>query len=291
MLSHQEISELISNSAEGLPYTVKALVLELTKSLDIESGIIEIDSLQRLVRDMWVERTQGRKVEEVKKETIRSYLRTMHKCSRGLIQVITTKDKKIQVFFPLIKKAYENFVAQNKEYSDTPNNKNKGNLEQTRAVASQVVKTDTTQKANSSAPLDINNKNINKKINISNRFPVSVGFMPNPETISKAVELELHNVLEQAEIDRFITWNTTRNTEHTEDYWQHHYLNWLKNSATYQASKEQDNGTCTKPISTNSPQYEAETAAIDCYAMQKAELEAWVYEDCEEESAHYQIVV
>lgn len=244
MLSHNEISELISNSAEGLPYTVKALVLELTKSLDIESGIIEVDNLQRLVRDMWVERVQGRKVEEIKKETIRSYLRTMHKCSRGLIQVTTSKDKKIQVFFPLVKKAYENFVAQNKEYSDTSNNKNKENLGGTRAVASQATKTDTTQRANSSAPKAPINKIINK--NINKKISMWLEFEPTEVTVETSMLAGYSIEFIQTETQRFIKWNLNNNSQYTVQEWQEIFIVWLSKTSTYNELKQINNQPNTR---------------------------------------------
>lgn len=260
MLSHKEISELISNSAEGLPYPVLALILKIQKGLNEETGIIEIDSLQKLQHDMWVERVQGRKVEEIKKETIRSYLRTMHKCSRGLIQVTTSKDKKIQVFFPLVKKAYENFVAQNKEYSDTSSNKNKENLGRTRAVASQAIKTDTTQRANSSAPKTPINKIINK--NINKKISMWLEFEPTEVTIETSLLAGYSIEFIQTQTQRFIKWNLNNNSKYTAQEWQEIFILWLSKTSTYNELKEINNQPNTRKTrnaerSANKKQYKS----------------------------------
>ncbi len=238
MLSIQEISELISNSTEGLPYPVLALILKIQKGLNEKTGIIEIESLQRLQREMWVERVQGRKVESVKKETIRSYLRTMHKCSKGLIQVTTTKHKKIQVFFPLVKKAYENIVVQNKEYAQNKTSKTTDILIPARRIEVKKQEDGATHSLKLSASNAPINKNINK--NINKKISIWVEFERSETTIEASLLAGFNLEFIEEQTQRFINWNLANESKYSVLEWQSVFRLWLENTAKYNTKQQQE---------------------------------------------------
>ena len=239
---------IVKKSTEGLPRKVKAAILSVLDTLDHKTGLAEVPSLQLLVRDLWEEKTNGRKVEPISKDTIRSYLKTMNLCSNGLIQV-TSKNKKISVYFPLIEQEYKNSLKQDKETAETNANKTKKKPVNTNVSCNLGIKETAMQtskeSANHSSELYINkNKIINK--NINNKISIWLEFEPVTETTNASLTAGHSLSFIKSETQRFIRWNLTSKSKYTPTEWQNVFLLWLEKTAKYNSQKEQEQTTTRK---------------------------------------------
>jgi hypothetical protein len=217
------------------------MIKSLISMASPENGIITNISYRVLSDLLTVTPTQGRKdCGTPKKETIRSYLRTIEKqCGEHF--KVTTVGQSLRIEFPTLPAIYARHFENTEVYTDE--NMDEYTLETEAGIDDGVLFDDVKRKEEStqvytasSVNSPVKKNNIKNKTNkhtneIQNSFsscrkPISRDFYPSEELIELALEKGLMKVTSDVEIKRFINYNLGQAT-----LWANYdfvFLNWLE---------------------------------------------------------------
>jgi hypothetical protein len=224
----------IESCFTGLPHAHTTLMKSLITRANPSTGMVENLSYRDLAMLLSIDHVPGRKGAGIpKKETIRSYLRTIAENFPDSFKMIT-QGQKLKCQFTTLPKIYARFFALDKAYTDKEDGKTTQafiepieNIEETNEtdLFFGIVQTVEPPIASTKkGPV----KNINNKTNNNNnkkKSPIADDFVPTTETIARANALGYTNATNLAEIQAFIDHNKA-----TGSLWADFnpiYLRWL----------------------------------------------------------------
>ena len=231
----------MSEVIKGLPHLHRSLFLSLLLMANPETGIAENLSYRDLALLLEVEPAPGRKGAGIpKKETIRSYLRTLNEKFPDDFKLIT-QGQKLRIQFLKMPSIYASFFVSEEEYTDKVGDstaQNEANVLDFKDNIDNASLPDKTIERPISPICNINNKQTNKQTRVDNFFTrknIETDFYPNDETIETAHALGLLRVTDEAEINAFIAYNLEKNTLWSD--FNPIYLQWLKQGLWYQTKQ------------------------------------------------------
>lgn len=235
----------------GLPHAHTTLIKSLITLADPNTGMVENLSYRDLAMLLSIDHAPGRKGAGIpKKETIRSYLRTIADSCVDDFRLIT-QGQKLKCQFTTLPRIYAHFFTSEKVYTDirdvshtqypSENTKEIYEIEWNgrgdHAVDQSIYSSDKEPVKNINILTNKHNKQTQTADFKNCKQPISPDFYPTQETINLALANGLTNVLNLNEIQKFIKYNIDYNCQWAD--FNPIFIRWLERDMEYQQTKQQ----------------------------------------------------
>lgn len=251
------LSAYKSNLA-GLPSFCRLVMYEVFEYIDLQSGTISINSLEKLaIDDFKVDPLRGRQKENINGDTIRNAFRTIKKAKPDHFK-FTTVNQQIVIEMPFLRELHQSIYNKKSEVAAVlavnvaaattfTQSGESADLESysTGDVAGELAAASLNDTINvpaySRAKIKPNlQPNNNEKQFVSElagnvKKTIPDDFQPSQSMIDHALRLGLHKVSDLSELSKFIIFNKACGSRWAN--WDYVYLNWLMRDAEREQEK------------------------------------------------------
>ena len=247
---------LYKKNISGLSGFCRLVMYELLEYINLESGTITINSLDKLSRDDFqVDPLRGRQKEVINGDTIRNAFRTIKKAKPDHFK-FTTVNQRIIIEMPFLRELYQSIYGETQEVAailaaDVAAVTTHTQSSESPAlhpilaedVAGELAAASMSQPINAPThacvktnPTKPNNNNSELDDLLDSKKPIADDFYPSEFLIEKALGMGLPKVTDPDEITKFIAFNKATGSQWKQ--YDYVYLTWLQRDAEREKAKQ-----------------------------------------------------